>query len=91
MTIHTEINFETEICEHLAANGWMYADKDAAGFVRGVVPVPGRRTGMDPDDSAGRLGRSDKEPWSGRGGYVAEQVAAFNQSAGHAARPAAWL
>ena len=26
MSVHTEINFETEICEHLATAGWMYSD-----------------------------------------------------------------
>ena len=40
MSLHTEINFETEICEHLAANGWLYCDKDAAGFVRGLCLFP---------------------------------------------------
>jgi len=24
MTRHKEINFESEICEHLAADGWLY-------------------------------------------------------------------
>ena len=28
MTLHTEINFETEICEHLSANGWLYSPND---------------------------------------------------------------
>ncbi len=28
MSLHTEINFETEICEHLAANGWLYSPSD---------------------------------------------------------------
>ena len=34
MNIHTEINFETEICEHLAAHGWLYAEGDAAAYDR---------------------------------------------------------
>ena len=29
MNIHTEINFEVEICEHLAANGWLYSESTA--------------------------------------------------------------
>lgn len=33
-TLHKEIHFETEICEHLAAQGWLYADGDAAGYDR---------------------------------------------------------
>lgn len=30
MALHHEIQFETEICEHLAAYGWQYAQGDAA-------------------------------------------------------------
>ena len=40
MSLHSEIKFDTELCEHLAANGWMYADKGAAGFVRGLCLFP---------------------------------------------------
>ena len=29
MSLHKEIHFEDEICEHLSAHGWLYAD--AAG------------------------------------------------------------
>jgi len=25
MSLHKEINFESDICEHLAAHGWLYA------------------------------------------------------------------
>ena len=32
MSLHTELRFEVEICEHLAAHGWRYADRDAAGY-----------------------------------------------------------
>lgn len=32
--LHQEHHFETEICTHLAANGWLYADGDAARFDR---------------------------------------------------------
>ncbi len=32
--LHQEHHFETEICTHLAANGWLYADSDAARFDR---------------------------------------------------------
>ena len=34
MTLHKEVNFETEICEHLGANGWLYADGDSANYDR---------------------------------------------------------
>jgi len=32
--LHQEHHFETEICTHLAANGWLYAEEDAARFDR---------------------------------------------------------
>ncbi|WP_343498727.1 type I restriction endonuclease subunit R [Achromobacter denitrificans] len=34
MTLHQEIHFEEEICAHLAANGWLYVEGDAAQFDR---------------------------------------------------------
>ncbi len=32
--LHKEINFEVEICDHLAANGWLYSQGDAASYDR---------------------------------------------------------
>lgn len=32
MNLHQEHHFESEICAHLAANGWLYAEGDAALF-----------------------------------------------------------
>ena len=34
MSLHQEIHFESEICQHLAAHGWLYAEGDAARFDR---------------------------------------------------------
>ncbi|MCX7411710.1 MAG: type I restriction endonuclease [Planctomycetales bacterium] len=34
MSLHKEIDFETEICEHLAANGWLYSEGDGAKYDR---------------------------------------------------------
>lgn len=34
MNLHREISFETEVCGHLAANGWLHAEGDAAGYDR---------------------------------------------------------
>ncbi len=34
MNLHKEINFENEICEHLAAKGWMYSDGDGTKYDR---------------------------------------------------------
>ena len=38
--LHKEINFEVEICDHLAANGWLYAANDAAGYDRARALFP---------------------------------------------------
>ena len=40
MSIHKEISFEVEICQHLAANGWLYAEGDAAGYDRATALFP---------------------------------------------------
>lgn len=34
MNLHQEHHFEREICAHLAAHGWLYAEGDAAGYDR---------------------------------------------------------
>jgi type I restriction enzyme R subunit len=40
MSLHKEITFETEICQHLAANGWLYAEGDAANYDRALALFP---------------------------------------------------
>jgi type I restriction enzyme R subunit len=40
MSLHKEINFEADICQHLAAHGWFYADGDAAGYDRARALFP---------------------------------------------------
>ena len=48
MSMHNEIEFENEICEHLHAKGGLDLPKDAARFVRGFAGSTelhqGRRT-----------------------------------------------
>jgi len=41
MSLHKEISFEDEICEHLAASGWLFADGDATQYdrERGLFPA----------------------------------------------------
>lgn len=34
MSLHKEISFENEICDSLAANGWLYAEGDASQYDR---------------------------------------------------------
>src|SRR5215213_5485151 len=34
MSLHKEISFEEEICQHLSAHGWLHADDDATTYDR---------------------------------------------------------
>ncbi len=38
--VHKEVNFEVEICAHLAAHGWLYAPDDAARYDRARALFP---------------------------------------------------
>jgi type I restriction enzyme R subunit len=40
MSLHKEISFEAEVCDHLAANGWLYSEGDAAGYDRARALFP---------------------------------------------------
>ncbi len=40
MSLHKEIIFETEICDHLGPNGWLYAEGDAAHYDRARALFP---------------------------------------------------
>lgn len=39
-TLHKEIEFENDICRHLAANGWLYAEGDYAAYDRARALFP---------------------------------------------------
>ncbi len=34
MSLHKEINFENDVCSHLAVHGWLYAEGDATQYDR---------------------------------------------------------
>ncbi len=55
MSLHTEIHFENEICEHLAAHGWLYAPKDAADYDRQLA--------LFPTDMLGWVQETDPDAW----------------------------
>ncbi|NGY03864.1 type I restriction endonuclease subunit R [Solimonas terrae] len=40
MSLHKEIEFENDVCAHLAAHGWFYAEGDAAGYDRARALFP---------------------------------------------------
>jgi type I restriction enzyme R subunit len=40
MSLHTEINFENEICAHLGVSGWLYTEGDASHYDRARALFP---------------------------------------------------
>lgn len=40
MNLHREINLEPEICNRLAAGGWLHSEGDAAGYDRARALFP---------------------------------------------------
>jgi type I restriction enzyme R subunit len=43
MSLHHEIQLEAEICDHLAAHGWLYEEADAAKYDRAGALLPQSR------------------------------------------------
>ncbi len=69
MPLHTEINFEDEICDHLSAAGWSYAQGDAARY--------DRKLAMFPADVVAWIRETQPEAWdyvSANHGADAEKV-----------------
>ena len=92
MSLHNEIEFENEICEHLAANGRLYAEGDAAKYDRARA--------LFPDDVLAWVQATQPKAWEAldknHGARVArpaaaghlECAAAASREAGSSARPA---
>ena len=40
MSLHKEVNFETEICEYLVSHGWLYKEGDGADYDRALSLYP---------------------------------------------------
>ncbi|PHQ33150.1 type I restriction endonuclease subunit R [Rhodopirellula bahusiensis] len=55
MSLHKEISFEDEICQHLAENGWLHADGDAADYDRSLA--------MFPEDVVAWVKQTQPEAW----------------------------
>ena len=55
MSLHREINFEAEVCEHLAANGWLYAEGDWQKYDRARC--------LFPDDVIGWVQETQPKAW----------------------------
>ena len=62
MSLHKEISFEIEICEHLAAHGWLYAEGDAAGYDRARALFPADVLAWVQATQPQGLGDADEEP-----------------------------
>jgi type I restriction enzyme R subunit len=56
MSLHHEVAFEREICEHLGANGWLYEEGSADAY--------DRRLALYPPDLIAWLQQSQNEAWS---------------------------
>ncbi len=59
MSEHLEIAFETEICDHLAAHGWLYDEGVAANDGRGHDLVAGVLNGQIDERGLAQLGDAD--------------------------------
>lgn len=55
MTLHREIHFEEEICAHLGAHGWLYAEGDAGRY--------DRERALFGEDLVAWLGATQPEAW----------------------------
>ncbi|ASP90304.1 type I restriction endonuclease subunit R [Sinorhizobium meliloti] len=55
MSLHKEISFETEICGHLAAHGWLHSENDAAKYDRARA--------LFPDDVLAWINASQPKAW----------------------------
>jgi type I restriction enzyme, R subunit len=55
LSVHTEIHLETEVCEHLAAHGWLFAKGDAAKYDRARA--------LYPDDLAAWVKDTQPKAW----------------------------
>ena len=57
MNLHKELHFEQEICAHLVANGWLYAEGDAQNY--------NRETALYLPDVLAWIEESQPEAWQG--------------------------
>ncbi|MGC4083668.1 MAG: type I restriction endonuclease [Vicinamibacterales bacterium] len=70
MSLHKEVSFEDDICDNLAANGWLHANGDAADYDRAGALFPG--------DVVAWVQETQPQAWSAltknHGGKVAETL-----------------
>jgi len=56
MSVHREVSFEGEICDHLHAHGWLYADGDASRYDRAL--------GLFPADVLAWVQQAQSDEWA---------------------------
>ncbi|MDA7878530.1 type I restriction endonuclease, partial [bacterium] len=56
MALHNEIEFENEICDYLAAHGWLYEEKAAENYERALA--------LYPTDVVAWVQESDPDAWA---------------------------
>ena len=86
MAQNNEKPFETEICEHLAAHGWLYST-ERRGLRQGAGAVPRGRLRLAGGHPAGRVGEGRQ---AGRSPDEAKQRDAVARPAREGARHARW-
>jgi hypothetical protein len=62
MSLHKEISFEDEVCDHLATHGWLHAEGDAAHYDRTLALFPADVAGLGAGSSTQGVGSIDQEP-----------------------------
>ncbi len=90
MSVHTEINLEVEICEYLAAHGWLYERRRRGQIRSGTSPVPRGRARLGASRPAQGLGRDRQEPWGTCNRDLARPAARPDRPARDARCSAAW-
>lgn len=55
MSLHNEIEFENDICDHLASHGWLYAEGDAVCYDRDLA--------LFPDDVIAWVQQTNPDAW----------------------------
>ena len=88
--LHKEIKFETEICDHLAANGWLYATNDAANYDRTRALFPSDVPAWVQETQPKAWETLQKKSRRTSGGCVIRTAARFHKPTRHVRCFAAW-
>ena len=76
--LHKEIEFENDICAHLAAHDWLYAENDYTGYDRARALFPADVTGLGAGHAAAGMGDADQEQRRSGGSRCCSTASASN-------------